>query len=173
MAFNFTFADNQRLGLQIVGANSTGTSKQPIGFKRAVVDNDNNVAGEVMYVGRGNNPAYYKLGLCYGFIINDGNTVSLAGKAGTPIFGVCIKAGNCDYIQTGGIAYVQVEAPLTKASKIYFNSAVNKVSSTTGASSNNPEIKGAVAGDPDKKISIKIDGVPTDLYPIYLNNPHL
>ena len=42
MAFNFTFADNQRLGLQIVGANSTGTSEQPIGFKRVVVDNDNN-----------------------------------------------------------------------------------------------------------------------------------
>ena len=53
MAFNFTFADNQRLGLQIVGAKSTGTSKQPIGFKRAVVDNDNNTAGEVMYVGLG------------------------------------------------------------------------------------------------------------------------
>ena len=42
MAFNFTFADNQRLGLQIVGAKSTGTSQQPLGFKRVVVDNDNN-----------------------------------------------------------------------------------------------------------------------------------
>ena len=170
MAFNFTFADNQRLGLQIVGANSTGTSEQPIGFKRVVVDNDNNVAGEVMYVGRGNNSAYYKLGLCYGFTINDRNLVSLSGKEGTPIFGVCIKAGNCDYIQTGGLAYVQVDAPLTKASKIYFISGSNKVSSNASGS---VEIKGAIAGDPDKKISIKIDGVPTDLYPIYLNNAHL
>ena len=173
MAFNFTFADNQRLGLQIVGAKGTGTSEQPIGFKRAVVDNDNNVAGEVMYVGRGNNPDYYKLGLCYGFTINDRGGVSLSGKEGTPIFGVCIKSGNCDYIQTGGLAYVQVDAPLTKASKIYFNSAINKVSPTTGSSSNYPEIKGAIAGDPARKISIKIDGVPTDLYPVYLNNPHL
>ena len=173
MAFNFTFADNQRLGLQIVGANSTGTSEQPRGFKRVVVDNDNNVAGEVMYVGRGNNSAYYKLGLCYGFFIDDRNSVSLSGKEGTPIFGVCIKNGNCDYIQTGGIAYVQVEAPLNKASKIYFNSAINKVAPTIGSSSANTEIKGAIAGDPAKKISIKIDGTPTDLYPIYLNNPHL
>ena len=67
MAFNFTFADNQRLGLQIVGAKSTGTSEQPIGFKRVVVDNDNNVAGEVMYVGRGESPSYYKLGLCFSY----------------------------------------------------------------------------------------------------------
>ena len=173
MAFNFTFADNQRLGLQIVGANSTGTSEQPRGFKRVVVDNDNNVAGEVMYVGRGNNPSYYKRGLCYGFTISYNGKVDLSGKAGTPIFGVCIKDGNCDYIQTGGLAYVQVDAPLTKLDKIYFNSAKNKVSPTIGASSTNPEIKGAIAGDPAKKISIKIDGVPTDLYPVYLNNPHL
>ena len=173
MAFNFTFADNQRLGLQIVGANSTGTSEQPIGFKRVVVDNDNNVAGEVMYVGRGNNPSYYKRGLCFGFSIDTNGNVVLSGKAGTPIFGVIIKDGNCDYIQTGGVAYVQVEAPLTKLGKIYFNSAINKVSPTTGSSSINAEIKGANAGDPAKKISVKIDGVPTDLYPIYLNNPHL
>ena len=171
MAFNFTFADNQRLGLQIVGANSTGTSEQPIGFKRVVVDNDNNVAGEVMYVGRGNNPSYYKRGLCYGFTISYDGKVNLSGKAGTPIFGICIKAGNCDYIQTGGLAYVQVDAPLTKLGKIYFNATLNKVSPTT--SSANLEIKGAIAGDPDKKISIKIDDVPTDLYPVYLNNPHL
>ena len=173
MAFNFTFADNQRLGLQIVGANSTGTSEQPIGFKRVVVDNDNNVAGEVMYVGRGDNPSYYKRGLCFGFAISYDGKVNLSGKAGTPIFGICIKDGNCDYIQTGGVAYVQVDAPLTKLGKIYFNSAINKVSPTTGASSTYPEIKGAVAGDPADKISIKIDGVPTDLYPIYLNNSHL
>ena len=96
----------------------------------------------------------------------------LSGKAGTRIFGVIIKDGNCDYIQTGGIAYVQVEAPLTKLGKVYFNSGINKIS-PTDSSSKNAEIKGAVAGDPAQKITIKIDGVPTDLYPVYLNNPHL
>lgn len=171
MAFNFTFADNQRLGLQIVGANSTGTSEQPIGFKRVVVDNDNNVAGEVMFVGRGDSPTYYKPGLCFGFSIAYNSNVVLSGKVGTPIFGVIIKDGNCDYIQTGGIAYVQVDAPLTNLGRIYFISGSNKVSASAGSS--NIEIKGAIAGDPAKKISIKIDGTPTDLYPIYLNNPHL
>ena len=170
MAFNFTFADNQRLGLQIVGANSTGTSEQPIGFKRAVVDNDNNVAGEVMFVGRGNNPSYYKRGLCFGFSIDTNGGVGLSGKAGTPIFGVIIKDGNCDYIQTGGLAYVQVDTPLTKLGKVYFISGINKISPTSSAG---VEVKGAVAGDPAQKITINIDGVPTDLYPVYLNNPHL
>ena len=170
MAFNFTFADNQRLGLQIVGANRTGTSEQPIGFKRAVVDNDNNVAGEVMYIGRGNNTSYYKLGLCFSYYIeSDGNT-KLAGKAGAPIFGVCVKDGDGDYIQTGGVAYVQVDAPLTKLNKVYFNASTNKISPT---SSSTFEIIGAIAADPANKISVKIGGVDTDLYPIYLNNPHL
>ena len=171
MAFNFTFADNQRLGLQIVGANSTGTSEQPIGFKRVVVDNDNNVAGEVMYIGRANNLSYYKPGLCFGLSINTNGDAVLSGKAGTPIFGVIIKEGNCDYIQTGGVAYVQVDAPLTNLGKIYFISGSNKVSASAG--STNIEVKGAIAGDPNKKISVKIEGVPTDLYPVYLNNPHL
>lgn len=170
MAFNFTFADNQRLGLQIVGAKSTGTSEQPIGFKRAVVDNDTNTAGEVMYVGRGESPSYYKLGLCFSYYIeSDGNT-KLAGKAGAPIFGVCIKDGDGNYIQTGGVAYVQVDAPLTKLNKVYFNPATNKITST---SSSTFEVIGAIAGDPANKISVKIGGTPTDLYPIYLNNPHL
>lgn len=172
MAFNFTFADNQRLGLQIVGANSTGTSQQPLGFKRVVVDNDNNIAGEVMYVGRGDNPSYYKRGLCFGFYIDNKKGVGLSGKAGTPIFGVIIKDGNCDYIQTGGVAYVQVEAPLTKLSKVYFSSGTNKIS-PTDSSGNYAEIKGAIAGDPANKITINIKGTPTDLYPVYLNNPHL
>ncbi len=170
MAFNFTFADNQRLGLQIVGAKSTGTSEQPIGFKRAVVDNDNNVAGEVMFVGRGNHTDYYKLGLCFSYYLeSDGNT-KLAGKAGAPIFGVCVKEGDGNYIQTGGVAYVQVEAPLTKLNKVYFNASTNKVSPT---SSGTFEVIGAIAGDPANKISVEIGGTPTDLYPIYLNNPHL
>ena len=170
MAFNFTFADNQRLGLQIVGAKSTGTSEQPIGFKRAVVDNDNNVAGEVMFVGRGNNSSYYKLGLCFSYYIeSDGNT-KLAGKAGAPIFGVCVSDGDGDYIQTGGVAYVQVDTPLTKLNKVYFNPSTNKLTPT---SSSTFEVIGAIAGDPANKISVKIGGTPTDLYPIYLNNPHL
>ena len=170
MAFNFTFADNQRLGLQIVGANRTGTSEQPIGFKRAVVDNDNNVAGEVMYVGRGNNPSYYKLGLCFSYNIESKGITTLAGKAGAPIFGVCVKDGDGDYIQTGGVAYVQVEAPLTKLNKVYFNTGTNKVSPTSSGAF---EIIGAIAGDPANKITVKVGGVDTDLYPIYLNNPHL
>lgn len=168
MAFNFTFADNQRLGLQIVGANSTGTSQQPIGFKRVVVDNDNNVAGEVMYIGQGEN-ASYKLGLGGGFYISDKGVATAKNAAGAPIFGVYIKDGNGDYIQTGGVAYVQTDAALTKEAKVYFITSSGKISS----SSSGVEIKGAVAGDPANKISVKIGGTPTDLYPIYLNNPHL
>ena len=167
MAFNFTFADNQRLGLQIVGAKSTGTSEQPIGFKRVVVDNDNNVAGEVMYIGQGEN-ASYTLGLCGGFYINDKGEATATSTAGAPIFGVYIKDGNGDYIQTGGVAYVQTDAALTKAAKVYLGASTGKISSSSGV-----EIKGAFAGDPANKISIKIGGTPTDLYPIYLNNPHL
>ena len=169
MAFNFTFADNQRLGLQIVGANSTGTSQQPLGFKRVVVDNDNNVAGEVMYIGKGEQTPG-RLGLCYGFCFSspDGKP-TMKEVAGTPIVGVCIKDDNLDYIQTGGIAYVQVDAALTKGGKIYYRND-NKISSTSSAGT---EIKGAVAGDPAQKISINIRGRATDLYPIYLNNPHL
>ena len=170
MAFNFTFADNQRLGLQIVGAKSTGTSEQPIGFKRAVVDNDTNTAGEVMYVGRGENSGYYKLGLCFAYYIESDGNVKLSGKAGAPIFGVCVSDGDGNYIQTGGVAYVQVEAPLTKLNKVYFNVSTNKVSPT---SSSTLEIIGAIAGDPANKITAKVGGVDTDLYPIYLNNPHL
>ena len=168
MAFNFTFADNQRLGLQIVGAKSTGTSQQPRCFKRAVVDNDKNVAGEVMYIGGSDNDPNYTLGCCYGFYF-DGGKFTFSVAAGTPIFGVCIKDKSATYIQTGGVAYVQVDAPLTKGGKIYYRSD-NKISSTSSAGT---EIKGAVAGDPNKKITVKIKGTPTDLYPIYLNNPHL
>ena len=168
MAFNFTFADNQRLGLQIVGANSTGTSEQPLGFKRIVVDNDNNVAGEVMYIGGSDNDSNYILGYCGGYYFSGGN-LTFSRTAGTPIFGVYIKDKNGTYIQTGGVAYVQVDAPLTKGGKIYYRSD-NKISSTNSAGT---EIKGAVAGDPAQKISINIRGRATDLYPIYLNNPHL
>ena len=168
MAFNFTFADNQRLGLQIVGAKSTGTSEQPIGFKRVVVDNDNNVAGEVMYVGKGKQSSG-NLGLCYSFIFTD-NRPTLNQTAGTPIFGVCIQDDNLDYIQTGGIAYVQTDGALTKGAKIYLITSSKKVSLT---SSGNIEIIGGAALDPKGKISVKVKGTPTDLYPIYLNNPHL
>ena len=169
MAFNFTFADNQRLGLQIVGANSTGTSEQPLCFKRAVVD-ENNVAGEVMYLGRGSQPPG-KLGLCYGFCFADPDgKPTMKEVAGTPIVGVCIKDDNLDYIQTGGIAYVQVDAALTKGNKVYLIAANNKVSSNP---SGNVEIKGALAGDPAAKITANVAGQQTDLYPIYLNNPHL
>lgn len=168
MAFNFTFADNQRLGLQIVGAKSTGTSEQPLGFKRVVVDNDNNVAGEVMYIGGSDNDPNYKLGCCGGYYFSGGN-LTFSRTAGTPIFGVYIKDYNGVYIQTGGVAYVQVDAPLTKGGKVYYRSD-NKISST---SSNGVEIKGAVAGDPAQKITMNIRGTPTDLYPIYLNNATL
>ena len=170
MAFNFTFADNQRLGLQIVGAKSTGTSEQPLCFKRAVVDNDNNVAGEVMYLGRGEQTPG-RLGLCYGFCFADPDgKPTMKEAAGTPIVGVCIKDDNLDYIQTGGIAYVQVDAPLTKGNKVYLIAASNKVSSSA---SGNVEIKGAFAGDPAAKITANVAGTPTDLYPVYLNNPRL
>lgn len=170
MAFNFTFADNQRLGLQIVGANSTGTSEQPLCFKRAVVDADTNVAGEVMYIGRGEQTPG-RLGLCYGycFASPDGKP-TMKSVAGTPIVGVCIKDDNLDYIQTGGIAYVQVDAPLTKGNKVYLIAASNKVSSSA---SGNIEIKGAFAGDPAAKITANVGGTPTELYPVYLNNPRL
>ena len=169
MAFNFTFADNQRLGLQIVGAKSTGTSEQPLCFKRAVVD-ENNVAGEVMYLGRGEQSPG-KLGLCYGFCFSTPNgNPTMKQVAGTPIVGVCIKDDNLDYIQTGGIAYVQVDAPLTKGNKVYLIADSNKVSSSA---SGNVEIIGAFAGDPAAKITANVNGTPTDLYPIYLNNPHL
>ena len=168
MAFNFTFADNQRLGLQIVGAKSTGTSEQPIGFKRAVVDNDTNTAGEVMYVGRGKQNSS-SLGICCGFIYAD-NKLIINIAAGTPIFGVGIQDDNLDYIQTGGIAYVQVDGALTKVAKIYVNASSRKISA---ASSGNIEIKIGMALDPKVKISVKIRGTPTDLYPIYLNNPYL
>ena len=167
MAFNFTFADNQRLGLQIVGANSTGTSEQPRGFKRVVVDNDLNMAGEVMYIGWGNNSTY-TLGKCVGLYFS-GNQLIASTAEGVPIFGVYIKDGNADYIQTGGVAYVQVEAPLTGSTKIYLTPN-SKISPN---SSGNIEVKGAIAGSPAKKISVKIKGTPTDLYPIYLNNSHL
>ena len=90
--------------------------------------------------------------------------------AGTPIVGVCIKDDNLDYIQTGGIAYVQVDAPLTKGNKVYLIAASNKVSSSA---SGNVEIKGAFAGDPAAKITANVAGQQTDLYPIYLNNPCL
>ena len=169
MAFNFTFADNQRLGLQIVGANSTGTSEQPLCFKRAVVD-ENNVAGEVMYIGKGEQTPG-RLGLCYGFCFSspDGKP-TMKEVAGTPIVGVCIKDDNLDYIQTGGIAYVQVDAALTKGNKVYLIAASNKVSSSA---SGNVEIKGAFAGDPAAKITVNVGGQQTDLYPVYLNNPRL
>ena len=169
MAFNFTFADNQRLGLQIVGAKSTGTSEQPIGFKRVVVDNDNNVAGEVMYVGQGEEPTCV-LGLGNGFYINGKGKAIIKSEAGAPIFGIYIKDGNGDYIQTGGVAYVQVEAALTKEAKVYLAGSTGMISPT---SSGNIEIKGAIAGDPANKIRVNVGGTPTDLYPIYLNNPHL
>ena len=168
MAFNFTFADNQRLGLQIVGAKSTGTSQQPLGFKRIVVDNDNNVAGEVMYIGGSDNDPNYTLGCCGGYYFNGGN-LTFSRTAGTPIFGVYIKDKNGTYIQTGGVAYVQADAALTKGGK-YLNANNGKVSNN---SSGKIEIIGAIAGDPANKIIINIKGTPTDFYPIYLNNPHL
>ena len=167
MAFNFTFADNQRLGLQIVGANSTGTSEQPIGFKRVVVDNDNNVAGEVMYLGLGDEPTCV-LGLGDGFYINGKGKAITKSAAGAPIFGIYIKDGNGDYIQTSGVAYVQAETALTKEAKVYLTTSTGKISSSSGV-----EIKGAIAGDPANKISVKIGDTPTDLYPIYLNNATL
>ena len=168
MAFNFTFADNQRLGLQIIGAKSTGTSEQPLGFKRVVVDNDNNVAGEVMYIGGSDNDPNYKLGCCGGYYFN-GSFLTFSRAAGTPIFGVYIKDNNGTYIQTGGTAYVQVETPLTKGGKVYYSNN-NKLTPTSSAGT---EIKGAVAGDPAQKITLNIRGRATDLYPVYLNNPHL
>ena len=168
MAFNFTFADNQRLGLQIVGANKTGTSQQPRCFKRAVIDNDNNVAGEVLYLGGSDNDPNYMLGYCEGYYFN-GSAFNSSKAAGTPIFGVFFKDKNGVYLQTGGVAYVQVDAPLTKGGKIYLRSN-NKISATSSAGI---EVKGAIAGDPAKKITVNIRGTPTDLYPIYLNNPHL
>lgn len=169
MAFNFTFADNQRLGLQIVGANSTGTSEQPLCFKRAVVDNDNNVAGEVIYLGRSDNDPSFILGCCRGYYYN-GKTFNYSINAGIPIFGVVIKDASGVYLQTGGVAYVQTDAALTEKAKVYIIPSSGKVSST---SSGNIEIKGALAGNPANKISVNIRGTPTDLYPIYLNNPHL
>ena len=168
MAFNFTFADNQRLGLQIIGAKSTGTSQQPLGFKRVVVDNDNNVAGEVMYLGMSDNDAKYVLGRCAGYYY-DGSSFSVSKNAGTPIFGVYFRDRSGVYLQTGGIAYVQVDAPLTKGEKIYYRTD-NKISATSSAG---VEVKGAVAGDPAQKITVNIRGTPTELYPVYLNNPHL
>ena len=167
MAFNFTFADNQRLGLQIVGANRTGTSQQPRCLKRAVVD-DNNVAGEVLYLGGSDDDPNYKLGYCEGYYFN-GKAFNASKAAGTPIFGAFFKDRNGVYLQTGGVAYVQVDAPLTKGGKIYFRND-GRISATSSAG---VEVKGAVAGDPAQKISVNIKGVPTDLYPIYLNNPHL
>ena len=169
MAFNFTFADNQRLGLQIVGANSTGTSEQPLGFKRVVVDNDNNIAGEVMYIGGSDSDPNFAPGLCRACYF-DGDRLTYSNAAGAPIFGVFIKERSALYIQTGGVAYVQVDAPLTKGVKVYFIATSGKISSTSGG---NVEIKGAIAGDPANKISVKIGDSATDLYPIYLNNPHL
>ena len=170
MAFNFTFADNQRLGLQIVGANSTGTSEQPIGFKRIVVDNDTNTAGEVIYLGRSDNDPNFILGCCRGYYY-DGKIFAASLLAGIPVFGVVIKDSSGVYLQTGGVAYVQVDAPLTNRAKVYLIPSSGKVSSTSGGS--NIEIKGAMSGDPANKITVKIRGTPTDLYPIYLNNPHL
>ena len=169
MAFNFTFADNQRLGLQIVGANKAGTSEQPKGFKRVVVDNDNNVAGEVMYLGWGDNDSTFTLGICYAYFY-DGKTFNNQYKEGAPVFGVVIKDKSGVYLQTGGIAYVQTDAALTGKAKVYVIPSSGKVSSS---SSGNVEIKGAIAGNPANKISVNIRGTPTDLYPIYLNNPHL
>lgn len=169
MAFNFTFADNQRLGLQIVGANSTGTSQQPLGFKRVVVDNDNNVAGEVIYLEQSDNYSNFILGLCRGYY-HDGKTFKVCSQAGAPIFGAIFIDKNCVYLQTGGVAYVQTDAALTEKAKVYLIASSGKISST---SSGNIEIKGAMAGNPANKITVNIRGTPTDLYPIYLNNPHL
>ena len=169
MAFNFTFADNQRLGLQIVGAKSTGTSQQPLGFKRVVVDNDTNTAGEVMYLGRSDNDTNFVLGTCRCYYY-DGKAFNAYVSAGVPVFGVVIKDKSGVYLQTGGVAYVQADAALTEKAKVYLVPSSCKISST---SSGNIEIKGAFAGNPANKISVNIRGTPTDLYPIYLNNPHL
>lgn len=169
MAFNFTFADNQRLGLQIVGAKSTGTSEQPIGFKRVVVDNDNNIAGEVMYMGRSDNDTNFILGCCRCYYY-DGKTFNSYIHEGVPVLGVVIKDSSGVYLQTGGVAYVQTDAALTEKAKVYLIPSSGKISST---SSGNIEIKGAMAGNPANKISVNIRDKATDLYPIYLNNPHL
>ena len=169
MAFNFTFADNQRLGLQIVGAKSTGTSEQPLGFKRIIVDADNNVAGEVMYMEGSDNYSNFQLGICRGYYC-DGKTFNVCNSAGAPIFGAIFKDKSVVYLQTGGVAYVQTDGALTEKAKVYLIPSSGKISSS---SSGNLEIKGAMAGNPANKINIKIRGTPTDLYPIYLNNPHL
>ena len=120
-----------------------------------------------MYIGQGEN-ASYKLGLCGGFYISDKGVATAKNAAGAPIFGVYIKDGNGDYIQTGGVAYVQTDTALTKEAKVYLTTSTGKISSSSGV-----EIKGAIAGDPANKISVKIGGVDTDLYPIYLNNTTL
>ena len=169
MAFNFTFADNQRLGLQIVGAKSAGTSEQPMGFKRVIVDNDNNVAGEVIYLGRSDNDPNFILGMCRCYHY-DGKAFIPFVRVGAPIFGVIFKDNSGVYLQTGGVAYVQTDAALTDKAKVYLIPSSGKVSSS---SSGNLEIKGAMAGNSANKISVNIRGTPTDLYPIYLNNPHL
>lgn len=159
----FTFADNMRLGLQIIGKPPTGTSETPIGFKRAVVD-DNGVAGEVIYLGLGGSSSV-KQGLISGYYVDTDGAV-LANTNGYPA-GVYITTGNGDYMQTCGIVYVQADAALTEGAKVYLIAASGKASSTA---TSNIEIIGAIAGDPLNKISVDIDGTPTDLYPVYINN---
>ena len=122
-----------------------------------------------MYIGGGDNDSQYILGTCRGFS-HDGKRFTGITNAGAPIFGVIFKDRSCVYLQTGGIAYVQTDAALTEKAKVYFIPSTFKISSS---SSGNIEIKGAMAGNPANKISVNIRGTPTDLYPIYLNNPHL
>lgn len=170
MAFNFTFADNARLGLQIVGADTTGTSQNSVGDKIKVKDADLLSIAEVMYIGEGEGTGF-KPGIVSGYYIDaDGEAVK-KNAAPAPIVGVYISNGNADYIQTGGVAFVQSDSDgLTKEGKCYLVAGSGIVSST---GSGNIEIKGAIAGDPADKIEVDIDGTGTDLYPIYLNNATL
>ena len=121
-----------------------------------------------MYVRLGDREAL-SLGLGIGIIIKKNGNIDISSNVGTPTFGVIVKDGNGDYIQTSGVAYVQVVAPLTANAKVYRTTGNKFTSSSSGTT----EIIGAIALDPAGKISVNIKGTPTDLYPVYLNNAHL
>ena len=164
----FTFADNFRLGLQIAGAAPCGTAEVPLGFKRLAYDSERKTQSEITYIGQG--VVATRLGIAGGFYFKGDGSLVASIAAGVPIFGVYFSDKNGDYIQTGGVAYVQTSEALTTGSKIYVNATTGKVSKT---SSGNIEIIGGVAADPTGKITVSLDGTSTDFYPIYLNNCHL
>lgn len=163
---DFTFADNMRLGLQVPGTRATGTSTTPAGFKRAVVDKQNGVAGEVLFISEDNEGADKKLGTVVAGYFGDDGVFVPSITAGAPIAGIIYKDGDAKYIQTGGVAYGKATAALTAGAKVYAVAATGLVSAT---SSDNVEIRGAVAGNPANKITIGND----NYYPIYLNNTSL